>query len=76
MKHLLRLAVIAATLGFFSCSPASKGKSAGNDYCKCNTEEGIIEIAKCKKNVMGDNKENLDNLEFQEAFWKTIGDCD
>ena len=76
MKHLLKLTAIAVVLGFFSCSPASKGKSAGNDYCKCNQKEGIIEAAKCKKEVMENNKKNLDNPEFQEAFWKSVGNCD
>ncbi len=75
MKHLLRLAVILAAFVFYSCSPASKGKSAGNDYCKCNDKEGIIEIGKCKKDILKGNKENLDNPEFQEAFWKAVGDC-
>ncbi|MDR1729332.1 MAG: hypothetical protein LBR52_01560 [Prevotellaceae bacterium] len=76
MKHVLKLTAFAAVLGFFSCSPASKGKSAGDDYCECNKKEGIIEIAKCKKEVMENNKENLDDLEFQEAFWKAVGDCE
>ncbi len=76
MKHVLKLTAIVAVLGFFSCSPASKGKSAGNDYCTCNQEEGIIKIAKCKKEVMENNAKDLDNLEFQEAFWKAVADCE
>ena len=76
MKHLLKLTAIAAVFGFFSCSPAAKGKSAGNDYCKCNQKEGIIETAKCKKEIMGNNKKNLNNPEFQEAFWNSVGNCD
>jgi len=75
MKHLLKLTIIATVLGFFSCSSASKGKSAGNDYCKCNQKEGIIETAKCKKEVMENNRKKLDNPEFREAFWEAVGDC-
>ena len=75
MKHLLKLTVIVVVVGFFSCSPASKGESAGNDYCKCNKKEGILEIGKCQKELLKENKENLDNPEFQEAFWKAVSDC-
>ena len=75
MKCFLKLAAILAVSVFFSCSPASKGKSAGNDYCKCNEKEGIMEIGKCKKEILKENKKNLDNPEFQDAFWKAVGDC-
>lgn len=77
MKHFLRFAAIVAVSSvLFSCSSASKGKSAGKDYCKCNKEEGIIEIAKCKKDVLKENKKNLENEEFQNAFWETVRECD
>ncbi len=73
MNRLLKLTAIVAVLGSFSCSP--NGKSSGNDYCKCNKEEGIINIAKCKKEVIENNKNNLKNPEFEKAFWKAVGDC-
>ena len=76
MKHLLKLAAIAAMLGFFACSPAAKGKSAGKEYCKCSKKDGIAETVKCQKEMMKKYKEDLTNLEFQEAFWKAVGDCD
>jgi hypothetical protein len=67
-------AIIAIGL-FFSCSPGSRGKSAGKDYCNCEKKDRIIEIAKCKKDVLTDNKKNFENKEFDVAFWEAINDC-
>lgn len=61
---------------FFGCSPASKGKSAGREYCECDKEDGILNVAKCKKNVLKDHEEEFKNKEFETAFWETVEEWD
>ena len=76
MNYFLRFVILTATYACFSCSPASRGKSAGNEYCKCDNKDGIMEIGKCKKEVLNKHKGDLTNLEFQDAFWEAVSDCD
>lgn len=71
-----RFFLFIVMLSFVSCSPASRGKSAGEDYCKCDRKDGVMEVAKCKKKILKENKEWLENPEFEEAFWKAVGDCE
>ncbi|MCB9017007.1 MAG: hypothetical protein WCU80_03115 [Paludibacteraceae bacterium] len=77
-KVYLSFAAFAAfaALTFLSCGPSSRGGSAGNEYCDCNQEDGILSIGKCKKDVLSANREDLLNEEFQQAFWDAVGDCD
>jgi len=76
MNHFFRFIILVVAVACFSCSPASRGKSAGNEYCKCDHKDGIMEIGKCKKEVLKKHKEDLTNLEFQDAFWAAVGDCE
>ncbi|HOI27614.1 MAG: hypothetical protein M0P12_03415 [Paludibacteraceae bacterium] len=76
MKKVILFCLSLGALLMTSCSPAAKGKSAGEEYCDCNQEDGILSVAKCKKDVLSGNKEDLLNEEFQDAFWTAVSDCD
>lgn len=66
--------LILITIALASCSPASRGRSAAKDYCECDKEDGILNVAKCKKNVLMEHKEDFKNKEFDAAFWQQVED--
>jgi hypothetical protein len=76
MKFTFPILAVAVLGLLFSCSPSSRGKSAGKNYCNCEKKDGFIEIAKCKKDILSDNKKNFENKEFDKAFWDVINNCD
>lgn len=75
-KLVTRLLLVVSVLSLVACSSSYRGHSAGEDYCDCSKEEGILNIAKCKKEVMKKHKEDLLDDEFRTAFWEAVSDCD
>ena len=77
MKLINGIVVLALMGALSSCStPASRGRSAGEDYCECNRKDGIFNVGKCKKDVLKEHRDDLLNEEFQSAFWDAVADCD
>lgn len=77
MKKTFILSVcFIGAMSLASCSMEFKGRSAGNDYCDCKKAGDILDIAKCKKDVLKEHKESMKDKEFKNAFWESASNCE
>ncbi|MCQ2195781.1 MAG: hypothetical protein MJZ28_12650 [Paludibacteraceae bacterium] len=77
MKSSRLFPIVSFWLALSACStPASRGRSAGEEYCECSKEESIFSISKCKKDILKEHKEDLLDEEFRNAFWDEVAQYD
>ncbi len=73
MKNLFFFFFLSlSAFSVLSCTRAARGRDAAVRYQQCDGESSLLKQAECKKNVLYENRTQLQDSAFSAAFWQQV----